>query len=103
MNRFFWALVVSVCAFLTSLLLVLALGGITYSGEEAIGIGMLWYYSLPALLILGLLTGWFSFGWYLKQQRVWVMCRGLVLFSVALAITAPVITYLGFWIRALMR
>ena len=103
MNRFFWALVVLGCAFLTSFLLVLALGGISYSGEEAIGIGMLWYYSLPALIILGLLTGWFSFVWYLKQKSVWIMCCGLVVFSVALAITAPVITYLVFWIRALMQ
>ena len=78
MNRFFWIVVVLVCAFLTSFLLVLTLGGIIYSGDEAIGVGMLWYYSLPALIILGVFTGWLSFSWYLKQQRLWLMCRGLI-------------------------
>jgi hypothetical protein len=103
MNKFFWVIVVLVCAFLSSFLLVLTLGGMIYSGEQAIGVGMLWYYSLPALIILGVLTGWFSFSWYLKQQRLWLMCCGLLMLSFTLAVSAPVITYLVFWVRALVR
>ena len=70
MNRFFWIIVVLLCAFITSFLLVLGLGGIVYSGEEAIGIGMLWYYSLPGLVILGVFSGYLdgTLGVFLDQK-----------------------------------
>ena len=103
MNRFFWIIVVLLCAFITSFLLVLGLGGIVYSGEEAIGIGMLWYYSLPGLVILGVFSGWASYSRYLKYERIVLTFRSLVLQSFALAVAAPILTYLVFWVRALFR
>ena len=103
MNRFFWTIGVLAGAFLISFLLILVLGGIVYSGEEAIGVGMLWYYSLPALIVLSVLSGWFSYRWYFEQRGLWLKVHGLILQAVVLAVSAPVVTYMVFWVRAVMR
>ena len=103
MNRFFWTIGVLAGAFLISFLLILVLGGIVYSGEEAIGVGMLWYYSLPALIVLSALSGWFSYRWYFEQRGLWLKVHGLILQAVVLAVSAPVVTYMVFWVRAVMR
>ena len=103
MNRFFWTIGVLASAFLISFLLILVLGGIVYSGEEAIGVGMLWYYSLPALIVLSGLSGWFSYRRYFEQRGLWLKVHGLILQAVVLAVSAPVVTYMVFWVRAVMR
>jgi hypothetical protein len=68
-------------------------------GGEAMGIGMLWYYSLPALIIVSILIALATLNWYQKVTRA--RSKGVRLFflSLTVSIASPLLTYLIFWIR----
>lgn len=97
MKRLTYTALIIVFALIVGFLLLLVAGGYIFDGEAAMGAGILWYYSLPGVLILGYLIARFSFPWYVNQNAVLIQTIGLLGSALIVAVMAPVITNLVFW------
>jgi len=82
-------------------LLLLVSGGYIFEGEAAMGVGLLWYYSLPAFLLFGYLAGQASYSWYSNQRVVLIQSVGLLGFSLVVSVLAPAMTYGALYMRSL--
>ncbi len=95
MGRFFYAFSITINSAILSLLITAIVGTYFIHGEEAIGVGLLWAFSLPFIIILSLLSLCFHSKylacevWY-QRFFIYIAC---VFFT---AITAPILTY-GFF------
>ena len=97
MKRLTYTALIIVFALIVGFLLLLIVGGYIFEGEAALGVGILWYYSLPGVLILGYLIARFSFPWYVNQNAVLMQTIWLLGSALTVAVMAPAITHLVFW------
>jgi hypothetical protein len=102
MRRFLYTTLVVVLSFLIGLLMIVILGGYMSEGEAAMGVGILWYYSLPAFLIIGILVSLATHRWYIRQVTVVKQVSGLFVFSLLVAMAAPTLTFAALWVRTLL-
>ncbi len=97
MKQLTYTALIIVFALFVGFLLLLVAGGYIFECEAAMGVGILWYYSLPVILILGYLMARFSFSWYVNQNTVAMQTIGLLGSALVVAVIAPVITNFVFW------
>lgn len=101
MKRITYTSLIIIFGLVVGFILLLVSGGYIIEGEVAMGIGLLWYYSLPAFLLLGYLTARVSYNWYSAQNVLLSQTAGLLGFALAIAILAPAATYLALWALSL--
>jgi hypothetical protein len=101
MNRTVHSALLVIAGFAISFICLLLLGGYIFDGEAAMGIGILWAYSIPAYLLLGILLGRLSYGWYSIQSATLVQTTSLLGLALSVAVLGPSVTYLVLWSRRL--
>lgn len=101
MNRAVYTGFLIVAALLVGFLLLLISGGYILEGEAAMGMGILWYYSLPAFLLLGYLVGRSTHGWYSTQSAVYNQLAILLGLAFAVAVLSPLVTYGALYVLSL--
>jgi len=79
-----YSLSVSFNAGLVSFLAVLVVDRFLTNNEQAIGYALVWWFSLPWILIAGFI-GLFTYGKY-RAQKTWIRSAAIYLSTVAMAI-----------------
>jgi len=102
MRRFLYTTLVVLLSLLIGLLMLLISSGYLFEGEAAMGVAILWYYSLPAFLVIGILVSFATHRWYIRQVSIANQVSGLFVFSLCVAIAAPTLTFAGLWVRTLL-
>ena len=101
MKRLTYTTLIIIFGLVVGFILLLLSGGYIFEGEVAMGVGILWYYSLPAFLLLGYLTARASYNWYSTQSVLHTQTASLLGFALVVAVLAPAVTYLAFWVLSL--
>jgi hypothetical protein len=81
---------------------LLVIGGYNSQGKAAIGAGVLWGYSIPAYILLGLVLVQFSYGCFSSRVTLGSQVSSLAVVAGAIAILGPAVTLFTFWFRNLV-
>ncbi len=103
MGRVLYTVLIIILGLSLGFLLLLVSGGYIFEGEAAMGIGILSWFSLPAVLVIGLLLGRYTYAWYSSLNALATQAAGLLGLAVAVAVLSPTITYTTLWLVSLIR
>lgn len=101
MNRLTYTTLIIIFGLVVGFMLLLVAGGYIFEGETAMGVALLWYYSLPVVLLLGYLVARASYKWYASQTDVLIQTMSLLGIAFSVAVIPPVIVYFAMWVLLL--
>jgi hypothetical protein len=78
--------------------LLLIFGAYLTDGESSIGVGYVWYFSLPAAVLAAVVLGLRTHQNYIDKKGAAAQTGFLLLVASLALIIAPIITAIGFWV-----